>query len=76
MTCPECRTKFTVRTLRKLYLNVLDKDDEVNTDLHRQVVEKNQKLEACQAEKAKLVFENYHKTYALEKTNEELQHFK
>jgi hypothetical protein len=76
MTCPECRTKFTVRTLRKLYLNVLEKDDEVNTDLHKQLVDKTQTLEACQTEKAKLVFENYHKTYALEKATEDLQRYK
>jgi transcriptional regulator NrdR family protein len=31
MECPECRQKYTTRTLKKIFLNVVPKDDDETT---------------------------------------------
>lgn len=75
MTCPECRTKFTVRTLRKIYLNVLDKDDEVNSDLHNQLQQQSHKVQGLQVETQKLEFDVQCVKVQLMQSNAQLQEY-
>ena len=60
LTCPECRTKYTARTLTKLFLNVLPKEKEaVQSFMHNQL--ELQKVLSANLERDKntLLFEKH-----------------
>lgn len=62
MTCPECRTKYTAKTINKLYLNILPKDDEqpqpqMNIQDFKELQNQILLCSNLQRDKEKLVFE-------------------
>lgn len=61
MTCPECRTKYTERSLKKLYLSIIPKDNELHTgQLFDQLQDQRKHSEDLQRDKERLAFENTH----------------
>lgn len=72
MTCPECRTKYTDRSLKKLYLNIIPKAEEFHTgQLFDQLQEQRNHSKELQRDKERLTFENTHIQNELVMTREE-----
>lgn len=75
MSCPECRTKYTVRTLTKLYLNVLPKEPEVTqfTELHNQLQRQLHQSEHLQRDKERMILEKSQMESELIKSKEDFR---
>lgn len=75
-TCPECRAKYTARTINKLYLNILPKCENVqhgDAELYGQL--SNQQMHSANLEKDKerLDMEKQQMEFELMKSRNEYQ---
>lgn len=75
MSCPECRTKYTARTLTKLFLNVLPKDENAypNEILDQLQVQQSQSA-TLQRDKERLTFEKQQMEFELLKSKNDYLH--
>lgn len=75
MSCPECRTKYTARTLTKLFLNILPKDENAypNELLDQLQVQQSQSAN-LQRDKERLIFEKQQMEFELAKSKNDYRH--
>lgn len=74
MTCPECRTKYSVRALKKLYLNIMPKDEaEVNDNLNVKLVQQTSIADELKVEQARIQLEKNEMEYRLMKSRDEFR---
>lgn len=77
MTCPECRSKYTARTLSKLYLNILPKDPSENiegaTEIYGELQTHKQKSAELQKDKERAIQEKQQMEMELMKSRQEYQ---
>lgn len=72
MTCPECRTKYTERSLKKLYLNIIPKSEDFQTDgLFEQLQEQRKLVSALKQDKERLMYNNKNIQEEAKKTRED-----
>lgn len=75
MSCPECRTKYTARTLTKLFLNVLPKDENAYpNELLDQLQVQQTQSENLKREKERLIFEKQQMEFELTKSKNDYRH--
>ena len=71
-SCPECRTKWTNRALKKLFLNIIPPDNQVNEDrLMTQLVEHKSIAEKMMRERDVIDFEKTQLMVQLAKSHDE-----
>lgn len=74
MTCPECRTKYSIRALKKLYLNIMPKDEaEVNDKLSLKLVQQTSIADELQKEQQRIQLEKNEMEYRLMKSRDEFR---
>lgn len=75
MNCPECRTKYTARTLTKLFLNVLPKDENAypNEILDQLQLQQSQSA-TLQRDKERLMLEKQQMEFELVKSKKYYDH--
>jgi len=76
LTCPECRTKYTARTLTKLFLNVLPKENEaVQSEnlLHNQLELQKSLSANLERDKERLLYEKQQMEFELLKSRNEFR---
>lgn len=74
MECPECRQKYTARTLTKLFLNPVFKDEGFDDDSqYLKLQEEKKKLSELQNDNKKILTENKEMELELLKSRDEFQ---
>lgn len=73
MTCPECREKFSVRTTKKLYLNILPKDPNDNPELFGQLQDQKLQADDLKRDKERLALEKQQREFELLKSRDEVR---
>lgn len=76
-TCPECRHKYTVRTISKLFLNILPRDQDpaqpANQELYGQLSNQQKHSADLEKDKERLDYEKKMMEFELVKSKHEYQ---
>jgi len=75
-TCPECRTKYTVRAVSKLFLNIVPKDQDESFqtfELYGEIQTHKKQAESLQKDRDKLALEKQQMEFELLKSRDEYQ---
>jgi len=73
MTCPECRERYSVRTVKKLYLNILPKDPNDNPELFGQLQDQKLQADNLKRDKERLALEKQQREFELLKSRDEVR---
>lgn len=73
MTCPECREKYSVKTVKKLYLNILPKDPNDHPELFGQLQDQKLQADNLKRDKERLAQEKHQREFELLKARDELR---